>query len=233
MQCAATDVFSYAQATVTKSAADDRPPRHGQQPGAGHRQPRRARRPLQPDRHPRRLTPPGPEGIGRALRTEARFPRASAATGPATTRASTEGNPARRRAGRLDPPHGPQAPRRAAQRLGLVHALRRRRAGPAGVQADLRRGGAHGSRRGVHPGRRRRCSSRGARAGAVAERRDRGVLGPGDRARAGGLSPPAVLVPLLGAAAEDEVPVAEPVARSSPARSPSTASRSSSMGGRE
>jgi len=72
-----------------------------------------------------------------------------------------EGMPTRRRRRDLDPPHGPQAARGGADRLDLVHALRPRRARPAGDQGDRAGERAVGAR----PGSWIRVADAGDRAG--------------------------------------------------------------------
>ena len=93
---------------------------------------------------------------------------------PATTRASTSRRPR---------PGGGQGvwirhtvhkrPGERAHRLALVHALRRRRAGPAGDQADRRRRAGLGARRRLHPGRRGDARARRARAARSPRARSR------------------------------------------------------------
>ena len=118
-----------------------------------------------------------------------------------------QGHAAGRRPGGLDPPHGAQAPGRGAHRLDLVHALRRRRGRAAGDEGHRAGGRGLGAGGRLHRGRRRACSSPGARGARCEHARARGELGPALRGRAGGLPAPALRVPLRRAAAEDQVPL--------------------------
>ena len=93
-----------------------------------------------------------------AVRTEARFPAVGAGAGHYESfyiKATRPGGGARR----VDPPHRASASGRAANRVGLVHALRRRARRPAGDEAHRRRRRGLGADRRLHPKSTARCSS--------------------------------------------------------------------------
>ena len=102
--------------------------------------------------------------------------------------------------------------------VDLVHALRRRGAGPAGDQADRPGGRACRCPTGaLHRGRRAALEPGRARGAADTDALDV-AWDLALRARRRGVPPPALLVPLRRAAAEDEVPLARIPTPASPAR---------------
>ena len=112
------------------------------------------------------------------MRTEARFPGVGRGR-RALRELLHQGDPARRRPGRLDPPHGPQAPRRASPppRSGSRCSTPTRRARgrprpPSGAErlGARRAPTSRSTARVLEPGRAR---------GELEHRRARGELGPG------------------------------------------------------
>ncbi len=143
----------------------------------------------------------------RSVRTEARFPGLDQGAAHYESFYLKATRPGGGQA-RLDPPHGPQAPRaRTLERLAVVHALRRRGGGPRATKVTVDAAQVEAGDGDLHRGR-RRVARRRRRPRRGADGRARCELGPAVRAGAARVPPPPVLVPLLGPAAEDEAALA-------------------------